>query len=134
MEAAKIQELDLPTPDVQEVDSSTPEAAAPAVRSILGPNLFVGFDLGDLAASIADFAAGLVDARSKALEQLPKLGMELFSILAGRSEIEPDPSDKRFTDPAWKENPFYRSLMQGYLAWRGTMLDIVNEQTTNGSD
>ncbi|MBV8356537.1 MAG: alpha/beta fold hydrolase [Deltaproteobacteria bacterium] len=134
MEAAKVQELDLSTPEVQEVDSSTPDEAAPAVRSILGPDLFVGFDLGDLAASIADFAAGLIDIRSKAFERLPQLGTELFNILIGRSKIEPDPSDKRFTDPAWKENPFYRALMQGYLAWRGAMFDLVNEQTTNGSD
>ena len=135
MEAeAKIQELDLPTPEVQDVDSGTPAEAAPAVRSILGPDLFVGFDIGDLAASVADFAAGLIDARSKALQRLPTLATELLNVLIGRSEIEPDPSDKRFSDPAWNANPFYRALMQGYLAWRGTMLDLVNEQTTNGSD
>ena len=133
-EAAKIQELALSTPEVHEVDPSTPEEAAPAVRSILGPDLFVGFDLGDLAASIADFAGGLFDARGKVLERLPKAGTELFNILTGSSEVEPDHSDKRFTDPAWKENPFYRALMQGYLAWRGAMLDLVNEQTTNGSN
>jgi polyhydroxyalkanoate synthase subunit PhaC len=133
-EAAEIQEPKLPTPDVQEVDSSIPEEAAPAVRSILGPDLFVGFDIGDLASSVADFAAGLFDVRSKALERLPRLGMALFNVLIGRSEIEPDPSDKRFSDAAWKENPFYRALMQGYLVWRGAMLDLVNEQTSNGSD
>jgi polyhydroxyalkanoate synthase subunit PhaC len=133
-EATRIQESKLPTAEVQEVDSSTPEEAAPAVRSILGPNLFVGFDVGDLTASIADFAAGLFDARTKALERLPRLGAELFFILLGRSEIEPDPSDKRFADPAWKENPFYRAMMQAYLAWRGAMLDLVNEQTGNGAD
>jgi len=133
-EAAKIQELELPSSQVQEVDSATPEEAAPAVRSILGPDLFVGFDIGDLAVSVADFVGELLDARSKALERLPRLGTELFNVLIGRSEIEPDPSDKRFSDPAWKENPFYRAMMQGYLAWRGTMLDLVNEQTTNGAD
>jgi polyhydroxyalkanoate synthase len=133
-EAAKIQELDLPTPEVPDLDSSMPEEAAPAVRSILGPDLFVGFEIGDLAASVADFATSLVDTRSKALERMSRLGTEFFNALIGRSKIEPDPSDKRFSDPAWKENPFYRALMQGYLAWRSTMLDLVNEQTTNGSD
>jgi polyhydroxyalkanoate synthase subunit PhaC len=133
-EAAKIHELNQPTPEIHEVDSAAAEEAAPAVRSILGPDLFVGFDLGDLAASVADFAADLIDTRSKVLERLPKLGQEFFNILIGRSEIEPDSSDKRFSDPAWKENPFYRTLMQGYLAWRGTMLDLVNEQSSNGSD
>jgi polyhydroxyalkanoate synthase len=133
-EAVKTQELELPASQVQEVEPSTPEEAAPAVRSILGPDLFVGFDIGDLATSAADFAAGLFDARSKLLERLPRLGTELFNVLVGRSVIEPDQSDKRFTDPAWKENPIYRRLMQGYLAWRGTMMELVNEQTANGSD
>ena len=132
-EAAKIQELEPSSPQVKEVDSTTSEEA-PAVRSMLGPNLFVGFDLRDLAASIADFAAGLIDAPSKTLERLPRLGTEFLNAMTGRSEIEPDPSDKRFTDPAWKENPFYKALMQSYLAWRAAMLDLVNEQSANGSD
>jgi polyhydroxyalkanoate synthase len=134
-EARKIEEPSLLTREAaQNVDPSTLEEAAPAVRSILGPNLFVGFDLGDLATSLADFAGGLLDTRARALEQLPGLATKLVDVLIGRSPIEPDAADKRFSDPAWKENPFYRMLMQGYLTWRGTMLDLVNEQTANGSD
>jgi len=134
-EAAKIEELEVAAPSAaREFDASTPEEAAPAVRSILGPDLFVGFDIGDLAASMADFVGSLIDARTRSLERLPRLGTEFLNILIGRSEIEPEASDKRFSDPAWKENPFYRAMMQGYLAWRGTMFDLVNEQTTNGSD
>src|SRR5690348_13830892 len=99
-EAAKIEELQQPRSQIQQiqqvqqaqdVEPSTPEEAAPAVRSILGPDLFVGFDFRDLAASITDFFGGLLDARSKALERLPRLGTELVNALIGRSEIEPDP-------------------------------------------
>ena len=86
-EAAKIQELELPTSQVQEVDSSTPEEAAPAVRSVLGADLFVGFDIGDLAVSVADFVGELLHARSTALERLPRLGTELFNVLIGRSQL-----------------------------------------------
>src|SRR5690348_16308639 len=95
-EAAKIRKLGQPGPEIREVDSSTPEEAAPAVRSILGPDLFVGFNLKDLAASMADFAADLIGARSTVLDRLPKLGQEFLNILIGRSAIEPDASDKRF--------------------------------------
>jgi polyhydroxyalkanoate synthase subunit PhaC len=133
-EAVKIQEPERAAHQVAEHDPSTPEDATPAVSSILGPDIFVGFGAGDLASSLSDFAAGLADTRSRAFERLPKLGTELFNIMLGRSEIEPDPADKRFSDPAWKENPFYRALMQGYLAWRSAMLDLVNEQTGNGAD
>src|SRR5438445_805522 len=134
MEAAKVRPLDPTTPRVHEVDPATPEEAAPAVASIIGPDLFVGFDPGDLTASVTDFASGLVDNRAKALNRLPKLATDFFNILTARSEIEPDPADKRFSDPAWKENPLYRGLMQGYLAWRDAMLGLVNEQDSSSSD
>ena len=47
--------------------------------------------------------------------------MRLFSddvlkILTNKSEIAPDPKDKRFLDKAWAANPFYRMGMQYYLA------------------
>jgi polyhydroxyalkanoate synthase subunit PhaC len=131
MEPAKIQELELPGP---RQESSTPEEATPAVRSILGPDLFIGFDIGDLVISLADFVGSLIDVRGKAFERFSRLGTEIFNIFIGRSEIQPDPSDQRFSDPAWKENPYYKAVMQGYLAWRTTMLELVNEQTTNGAD
>src|SRR5579883_1510734 len=133
-EGAKDQSVYAQSPETAQEAESTAEDVAPAVNSILGPNLFIGFDLGDLATSITDFLGGLFHARSKALERLPKFSKELLNILIGRSEIEPEPSDKRFNDPAWKENPFFRALMQGYLAWRSTMLELVNEQAANGSD
>ncbi len=133
-EGAKDQSVYAQSPETAQEAESTAEDVAPAVNSILGPNLFIGFDLGDLATSITDFLGGLFHARSKALERLPKFSKELLNILIGRSEIEPEPSDKRFNDPAWNENPFFRALMQGYLAWRSTMLELVNEQAANGSD
>jgi polyhydroxyalkanoate synthase subunit PhaC len=123
MEAAKIEEFD-----------GTPEEASPAVRSILGPDLFVGFHWSDLNASIADFIRGLAVNRAALLARLLRLGSDLFNILLGRSDIEPEVTDKRFTDLAWKENPLYRGLMQTYLAWRGAMLDMVSEQESNGSN
>src|SRR4051812_44620461 len=41
---------------------------------------------------------------------------ELAGVAGGRSELAPPARDRRFKDPAWAENPFYRSLMQTYLA------------------
>jgi len=148
MEAVKIQNHDLPTSTVSEHEqaiaqngvplteagAAIPEEAAPAVRSILGPDVFVGFDLRDLASNLAAFGADLIDYRGRALAQFPKLTTDLFNVVLGRSEIEPEAADKRFSDSAWKENPIYRRIMQGYLAWRGMMLELVNEQQSDGSD
>ena len=35
-------------------------------------------------------------------------------------------ADKRFADPAWRDNPLYRLSLQGYLAWRNALADFVD--------
>jgi polyhydroxyalkanoate synthase subunit PhaC len=145
MESVKIVQLDglavSYSEDTAEQTSSTSEQASPAaeetspaVRSILGPDIFVGFNWADLTASLTDFFSGLADSRSALFARLPGLTTDLFDIMLGRSDIEPAADDKRFNDPAWKENPFYRATMQAYLAWRAAMLDMVREQESNGAD
>jgi polyhydroxyalkanoate synthase subunit PhaC len=41
---------------------------------------------------------------------------DVVNILTNKSELAPNPKDKRFLDPAWAANPFYRMGMQYYLA------------------
>ncbi|MBB5168497.1 alpha/beta hydrolase [Mycobacterium sp. AZCC_0083] len=41
---------------------------------------------------------------------------ELGSIVAGRSHRAPARADKRFTDPAWQDNPLLHRIMQAYLS------------------
>jgi polyhydroxyalkanoate synthase len=56
-----------------------------------------------------------VDASSELLQQVGRAWL-------GQSDVEPKRGDKRFADPAWRDNPFYRAWMQSYLAW-GDALD-----------
>jgi polyhydroxyalkanoate synthase len=70
-------------------------------------------------------------------ERLWNAGTAAVSRLAGRPAEGPMPvpKDKRFTDPAWEENPAFWALRQGYLAWgeyamellRSSDLDRVSE-------
>ena len=55
------------------------------------------------------------------------MATEFARIASGVSEVAPEESDKRFTDPAWSDNPFYRRIMQTYLVWRSTMQAMVPE-------
>ncbi len=57
--------------------------------------------------------------------QAARLGTELGQIAAGRSSIAADPRDRRFADPAWKENPLLRRSVQAYLAGAETAEALV---------
>jgi class II poly(R)-hydroxyalkanoic acid synthase len=48
--------------------------------------------------------------------RLSDLAVDLGRIAVGTSDRSPSPRDRRFADAAWKENPFLRRLVQGYLA------------------
>ena len=44
------------------------------------------------------------------------LGAELLQIARGSSGVAPDRKDRRFSDPAWTENPLLKRVVQAYLA------------------
>jgi len=52
-----------------------------------------------------------------------RMTKENVEILLGKSERAPEPKDRRFKDPAWTHNPFYKRGLQTYLA----MQDNLNE-------
>jgi poly[(R)-3-hydroxyalkanoate] polymerase subunit PhaC len=55
------------------------------------------------------------------------LASELGRIVVGTSQIQPSPRDRRFTDPAWKENPLFRRLAQTYIAASRTAEAVVDD-------
>ena len=57
--------------------------------------------------------------------QAAQLGTELGRIAAGRSTVAADKRDRRFADPAWKDNPLLRRSLQAYLAGAKTAEALV---------
>ena len=53
----------------------------------------------------------------------PKVGLQFLQIGLGKSEVAPQKGDKRFADPAWRDNPLFRTALQAYLAL-GSELDV----------
>jgi polyhydroxyalkanoate synthase len=43
---------------------------------------------------------------------------EITRIASGESALQPDSRDKRFDDPVWQSNPFYKTMLQSYLLWQ----------------
>ena len=56
-----------------------------------------------------------------------KLSVELAAIGLGASTVEPEKSDRRFSNPAWRENPSYRRWGQAYLAWSRTLESLPDQ-------
>jgi polyhydroxyalkanoate synthase subunit PhaC len=57
--------------------------------------------------------------------RLGGLAAELGRIGVGASAVAPSKRDRRFTDPAWAENPLLRRLVQAYLAAGQTAEQLV---------
>ncbi|MFD6156962.1 PHA/PHB synthase family protein [Nocardia sp. NPDC060256] len=54
-------------------------------------------------------------------DRVGTLGRELATIARGDSDRAPVKGDRRFDDPAWRDNPLFKRSMQAYLAANGTV-------------
>jgi polyhydroxyalkanoate synthase len=55
------------------------------------------------------------------------LSAQLGRVVAGTAESGPSVRDRRFSDPAWKDNPLLRRSLQAYLAVSQTALQLVDD-------
>lgn len=93
-----------------------------SAEQILGPNPFVGFRKSDLAREAGRAAALAIGRPATTVAALGDFGENMARILRGSGAPEPHPKDRRFRDPAWRENAVYRFWLQSYLA-AGESLD-----------
>ena len=110
---------------LREFDLANPEEHAPAVDAILGANPFVGISTRDVLTSLGQFMRNVAAHPDKFRSRMSGYLFDLMEVVTGTSEIKPESNDRRFADPAFAENPFFRRLMQSYLAWRSAMHDLV---------
>jgi len=111
--------------------TEVPEQAVKAADAILGANPFVGLDSNQVVEELTNFVSDVLKHPEVVGGQLTKMAVELAKVAAGISEVAPEDSDKRFADPTWSDNPFYRRMMQAYLVCRSTMQSMVPE-SANG--
>ncbi len=99
----------------------------PAINSILGANPFIDLQPKQLLGMVAELGRFLGSRPDSVMSRMGQLAIDLVQIGMGNSEIAPAASDKRFVDPAFAQNPIYKRVMQSYLAWRNSLLDLVQE-------
>ncbi|TWC14814.1 MULTISPECIES: class II poly(R)-hydroxyalkanoic acid synthase [unclassified Pseudomonas] len=81
----------------------------------------------DLLSTLRDVAAyGLRNPVNSARHAL-KFGGQLGRVLLGETLHPTNPKDKRFADPTWELNPFYRRGLQAYLAWQKQVRSWIDD-------
>lgn len=106
----------------------------PAKGSMPAPASFInaqsavtGLRGRDLLSTLRDVAAyGLRNPVNSARHAL-KLGSQLGRVLMGETLHPTNPKDKRFADPTWELNPFYRRSLQAYLSWQKQVRSWIDD-------
>ena len=70
---------------------------------------------------------GLVQTPVTVVRETANLYKEWLSILFGTSTREVPAKDWRFADAAWRDQPIYKRLAQGYLAFCDAIDRVVDD-------
>jgi polyhydroxyalkanoate synthase len=85
-------------------------------------------------AAWARFAGNLAQHPGAVADRVGALTRELGTIATGRSHRVPARADKRFTDPAWEQNPILHRIMQAYLAGAETAEGLLADANLDWRD
>jgi polyhydroxyalkanoate synthase len=94
---------------------------------VLGANPFVGLTRRQVGAALGRLVGRVAFEPGVVVTGGLDTARRLIDVARGRNDVAPDPSDKRFVDPAWANNPFYRRLLRAYLVERDALFRLVDD-------
>ncbi|SMQ74758.1 polyhydroxyalkanoate synthase [Altererythrobacter xiamenensis] len=101
------------------------ENEAAQSTNALGP--LIGVAREDFVGAVALLLRETASDPKRLMRHAKEMGEDMVKIMTGKSELAPDPKDKRFMDPAWQYNPFFRAGAQYYLAVQKGMRNWLEE-------
>jgi polyhydroxyalkanoate synthase subunit PhaC len=127
-----------PMNDLSDLAARAAEALAPEAALVSDlDSLDLGGTLGRAALAAASRPVDLIAAGFHFGTKLGQVAIQSVAGLAGITSapvIEPDPSDRRFADPTWQQNPLYSWYLQRYLLFADLVDDVVGTARLEGSD
>ena len=108
-------------------ESPADDIAKSASENTLALNPIVGVRGQDLFAAGANVMRTMASQPQMMTKAWLGFASEMGNILTNKSEVAPARGDRRFADPAWRENSANRSLMQAYLKWAEGVTDVVEQ-------
>ncbi len=116
-----------PTTDPAAPTAGTSTSFDPTDPVVLGANPLVGLNRRQVAAALGRLLQRVaIEPGVATATTLDAVG-QMVEVLVGRSDVGPEPRDKRFIHPAWRDNPVYRRLLQAYLVEARAVLDMVDD-------
>ncbi|RAU22734.1 class II poly(R)-hydroxyalkanoic acid synthase [Paramagnetospirillum kuznetsovii] len=115
----------LASPPIQE--PGTPRTKAEEEKIKLGSPFIGSIGAGDIAATMAELYGRLGSRPQVVMEETGRYLAQWGRLLSGKSDLSPPKGDRRFDDPAWRENPIYRLSLQAYLAWSTAIDRLVDK-------
>jgi polyhydroxyalkanoate synthase len=97
-----------------------------ASHNTLALNPLIGLTPREVTSGAASLLKVLAKAPGRTATHYGAYVKELGRVVAGRSDLAPDAKDRRFADPAWKNNVLYTRLMQGYLATQQQLGQVID--------
>jgi polyhydroxyalkanoate synthase len=85
-------------------------------------------------ASVARYVARLAGRPQAVGRRIGTLTAELANIVKGSSEVAPHKRDRRFSDPAWSQNPLLKRTVQAYLALSQTSENLLADAELDWRD
>ncbi|MEO1488492.1 MAG: class II poly(R)-hydroxyalkanoic acid synthase, partial [Pseudomonadota bacterium] len=101
------------------------ENEAAQSTNALGP--LIGVAREDFVSAVALLLRETASDPNRVLRHARDMTQDMVKIMTGKSELAPHPKDKRFMDPAWQYNPFFRAGVQYYLAVQKGMRNWLEE-------
>ena len=97
-------------------------------------NPIIGVRRGDLVKSLGVVMTHAARQPKPFAKHLGRYGKDLYDILRGKSDIEPDKKDRRFQDATWKYNPLYKYSLQSWLSLRKELAGWVEDSGVDEAD
>ena len=122
------------TPEHREAPELDHEDANFAAEQILGANPLIGLDRAEVLDGLRRLAQLLALQPQVVLQEELGFARELMNVALGRSQLQPDPKDRRFSHDVWQKSGYYKRLMQGFLAWRQSLNNMLEQANASAED
>src|SRR6266436_379838 len=96
-------------------------------ESVAGQNILVDLRISELLNTAAKLFDRALRQPSAIIEESAYVARELQKVANGQSNWTIQRNDKRFSDPAWTENAFYKNLLHGYMAWSQSLQSFAEK-------